>query len=93
MEGKGKPVLRAGTLPLGQLTFYNHTLALNRRWHVFGLGFDSDVSRTDIEKAAVIHYDGTMKPWLDINIPKYKRYWNKHLNFDNQFLQQCNLHE
>ncbi|TYG85561.1 hypothetical protein ES288_A13G064900v1 [Gossypium darwinii] len=33
----------------------------------------------DIERAAVIHYDGVMKPWLEIGIAKYKGYWSKHM--------------
>ncbi|KAL3033397.1 hypothetical protein AAZX31_02G135500 [Glycine max] len=80
-----------GSLPLGWLTFYNKTELLDRQWHVLGLGYSSNVDRNEIEQAAVIHYDGLRKPWLDIAMGRYKSYWTKFLNFDNIFLQQCNL--
>ena len=83
----------AGSLPLGWVTFYNQTVALDRPWHVLGLGYDSEMVRGDIERAAVIHYDGIMKPWLDIAISKYKHYWSKFVNYDHPYLQQCNIHE
>ncbi|KAJ1417533.1 Nucleotide-diphospho-sugar transferase [Sesbania bispinosa] len=80
-----------GRLPLGWLTFYNKTEVLDNRWHVLGLGQYSGVDRNEIERAAVIHYDGIRKPWLDIAMGRYKSYWTKFLNFDLPFLQQCNL--
>ncbi|KAJ1385513.1 Nucleotide-diphospho-sugar transferase [Sesbania bispinosa] len=80
-----------GRLPLGWLTFYNKTEVLDNRWHVLGLGQYSGVDPDEIERAAVIHYDGIRKPWLDIAMGRYKSYWTKFLNFDLPFLQQCNL--
>ncbi|KAK6940735.1 Glycosyl transferase, family 8 [Dillenia turbinata] len=82
----------AGSLPMGWITFYNQTVALNKRWQVLGLGEDSEVAQQDVGKAAVIHYDGLMKPWLDIAIRKYKGYWSRHINYDNPYLRQCNIH-
>ncbi|KAK1264272.1 putative galacturonosyltransferase 6 [Acorus gramineus] len=90
--GNRSLLMKEGTLPLGQLTFYNQTVALDRRWHVLGLGNDPTVERGAIERAPVVHYDGNMKPWLEIGIPKYKGYWNRFLNFNQPFLQQCNIH-
>ncbi|XP_027937595.1 probable galacturonosyltransferase 6 isoform X1 [Vigna unguiculata] len=80
-----------GSLPLGWLTFYNKTELLNRQWHILGLGYSSDVDRNEIERAAVIHYDGLRKPWLDIAMGRYKSFWTKYVNYDNHFLQRCNL--
>lgn len=85
-------LLKVGSLPLGWLTFYNQTVALDWQWHVLGLGYDSDVARGDVEQAAVIHYDGVMKPWLDIAIARYKGYWSLHVPYDHPYLQQCNIH-
>ncbi|KAL9677398.1 hypothetical protein QQ045_005627 [Rhodiola kirilowii] len=90
--GKKRKVFKAGTLPLGWVTFYNHTVPLDKKWQVLGLGYDSSTSISEIEHAAVLHYDGVMKSWLEIGIAKYKSYWNKHLNYDHSFLQQCNIH-
>ncbi|PIA45191.1 hypothetical protein AQUCO_01700613v1 [Aquilegia coerulea] len=90
---KKKPLFTGGSLPLGLATFYNRMVVLDRRWHVLGLGYESGVGRGEIERAAVIHYDGTMKPWLEIGIVKYKSYWNKHVKYDHPYLQQCNIHQ
>ncbi|KAF8104027.1 hypothetical protein N665_0181s0048 [Sinapis alba] len=90
--GTKRPLWKAGSLPIGWLTFYRQTLPLDKRWHVMGLGRESDIKTVDIEEAAVIHYDGIMKPWLDIGIDKYKRYWNVHVPYYHSYLQQCNIH-
>ncbi|CAN6439500.1 unnamed protein product [Victoria cruziana] len=89
---KRRQLLKLGSLPLGLVTFYNLTTVLHHRWHVLGLGYDSSKSKEEIERAAVIHYDGNLKPWLDIGIPKFKGYWSKFLNYDQPYLQQCNIH-
>ncbi|KAL6654008.1 hypothetical protein ACP70R_007473 [Stipagrostis hirtigluma subsp. patula] len=91
-EGKRRQLWKAGSLPLGQLVFYNRTVPLDRRWHVLGLGRDISIFREEIGSAAVIHYSGKLKPWLEISIPKYRDYWNMYLNYDNPYLQQCNIH-
>ncbi|KAF6135885.1 hypothetical protein GIB67_006777 [Kingdonia uniflora] len=52
---------KGGSLPLGLVTFYNQTVGLDRRWHVSGLGYESEVLRADINRAAVIYYDGNME--------------------------------
>ncbi|KAK6259998.1 hypothetical protein SCA6_014472 [Theobroma cacao] len=91
--GLKRPLWKAGSLPLGWITFYNQTVALEKRWHALGLGYDSGLGLGDIEHAAVIHYDGVMKPWLEIGIAKYKGYWSKHVQYDHPYLQQCNIHE
>lgn len=85
------PLLNTGSLPLGWLTFYNKTMVLDRRWHILGLGYDSGVDRNEIERAAVIHYDGIRKPWLDIAMGRYKGYWSKFMKFDHPIVQRCNL--
>ncbi|KFK42993.1 hypothetical protein AALP_AA1G065600 [Arabis alpina] len=89
--GTKRPLWKAGSLPIGWLTFYRQTLPLDKKWHVMGLGRESGVKTLDIEEAAVIHYDGIMKPWLDIGIEKYKRYWNIHVPYYHSYLQQCNI--
>uniref|UniRef100_A0A0D9XTR5 Hexosyltransferase n=1 Tax=Leersia perrieri TaxID=77586 RepID=A0A0D9XTR5_9ORYZ len=90
--GKRRRLWKAGSLPLGQLVFYNQTVPLDHRWHVLGLGHDRSIGREEIERSAVIHYSGKLKPWLEISIPKYRDYWNNYLNYDNPYLQQCNIH-
>ncbi|KAG5043554.1 hypothetical protein AAZX31_03G140900 [Glycine max] len=89
--GSKRPLWNIGSLPLGWLTFYNKTKVLDRRWHILGLGYDSVVDKNEIERAAIIHYDGIRKPWLDIAMGRYRSYWTKYLNFDLPILQRCNL--
>ncbi|XP_061369077.1 probable galacturonosyltransferase 6 isoform X2 [Gastrolobium bilobum] len=89
--GSKRPLWNIGSLPLGWLTFYNKTMILDRRWHILGLGYDSEVDRNEIERAAVIHYDGIRKPWLDIAMGRYKGYWSKFVGFGHPILQRCNL--
>ncbi|XP_020267377.1 probable galacturonosyltransferase 4 isoform X2 [Asparagus officinalis] len=80
-----------GSLPPGLISFYNRTLALDRSWHVLGLGYDENVKETDLDHAAVIHYNGNKKPWLEIGMEKYRKYWSKYVNYDQIYLHQCNI--
>lgn len=73
------------------LTFQDLIYALDGAWVVSGLGHDYGLDIQGIKKAAVLHYNGNMKPWLDLGIPKYKVYWKKFLNQENQFLSECNV--
>jgi alpha-1,4-galacturonosyltransferase len=91
--GSKRALWKAGSLPLGWLTFYNQTVTLDRRWHQLGLGHHSGIRQLDIEQAAVIHFDGIRKPWLDIVIDDYKLFWRKHVNYDHPYLRQCNIQE
>ncbi|XP_073063470.1 probable galacturonosyltransferase 6 isoform X2 [Primulina eburnea] len=87
--GNDRPLWKAGSLPIGWITFYGHTVPLNKKWQLLGLGCDSNVRQEDIEQAAVIHYDGNLKPWLDIGLEKYKLFWKKHVKYEHPFLQSC----
>ncbi|XP_066376624.1 probable galacturonosyltransferase 3 isoform X1 [Miscanthus floridulus] len=80
---------KLGTLPPGLITFYNLTYPLNRTWHVLGLGYDPAVDIAEIDNAAVVHYNGNYKPWLDLAISKYKPYWSKYVDVDNSHVQHC----
>ncbi|KAH1089435.1 hypothetical protein J1N35_016692 [Gossypium stocksii] len=73
------------------LTFQDLIYALDNNWVLSGLGHDYELSTQSIKKAAVLHYNGNMKPWLELGIPKYKVYWRKFLNPENQFLNECNV--
>lgn len=83
---------KLGSLPPGLITFYNRTYPLDRRWHVLGLGYDPAVNPSEIEKAAVIHFNGNYKPWLDLAISKYKKYWSKYVNHEDPYIQLCSVH-
>lgn len=80
---------KLGTLPAGLLTFYGLTEPLDRRWHVLGLGYDLNIDNRLIESAAVIHFNGNMKPWLKLAIGRYKPLWERYVNQNHPHLQDC----
>ncbi|KAL2335347.1 hypothetical protein Fmac_016560 [Flemingia macrophylla] len=82
---------KAGTLPPGLITFYSTTKSLDKSWHVLGLGYNPSISMDEISNAAVIHYNGNMKPWLDIALNQYKNLWTKYVDNDMEFVQMCNF--
>ncbi|CAJ1947254.1 unnamed protein product [Sphenostylis stenocarpa] len=82
---------KAGTLPPGLITFYSTTKSLDKSWHVLGLGYNPSISMVEINNAAVIHYNGNMKPWLDIALNQYKNLWTKYVDNDMEFVQMCNF--
>ncbi|KAK9068278.1 hypothetical protein SSX86_012389 [Deinandra increscens subsp. villosa] len=84
---------KLGTLPPGLMTFYGLTHPLDKSWHVLGLGYNPSVDKKDIEKAAVIHYNGNMKPWLELAMTKYRSYWVKYIKFDHPYVRGCKLGE
>uniref|UniRef100_A0A7N0RCT7 Hexosyltransferase n=1 Tax=Kalanchoe fedtschenkoi TaxID=63787 RepID=A0A7N0RCT7_KALFE len=81
------------TLPLrsSYLSFQNQLYPLDDKWALSGLGHDYGVNAESVENAAVLHYNGNMKPWLDLGIPSYRSYWKMYLDSENQFLSQCNV--
>lgn len=82
---------KLGTLPPGLITFWKRTCPLDRSWHVLGLGYNPNVSQREIERAAVIHYNGNLKPWLEIGIPKFRTYWQKFVDYDQVYMRDCNM--
>ncbi|XP_073018840.1 probable galacturonosyltransferase 9 [Primulina eburnea] len=82
---------KLGTLPVGLLTFYSTTKSFDKAWHVLGLGINPSISMDEINKAAVIHFSGDMKPWLDIAMNHYKHLWTKYVDNEMEFLQMCNF--
>ncbi|KHN40223.1 Putative galacturonosyltransferase 4 [Glycine soja] len=82
---------KLGTLPPGLITFWKRTFQLNRSWHVLGLGYNPNINQKEIERAAVIHYNGNMKPWLEISFPKFRGYWTKYVDYDLVYLRECNI--
>jgi alpha-1,4-galacturonosyltransferase len=83
---------KLGTLPAGLLAFYGLTEPLDRQWHILGLGYDANIDADSIENGAVVHYNGNMKPWLKLAMSRYKPVWERYVDFQNSYLQQCNFH-
>lgn len=84
---------KLGTLPPGLITFYGLTHPLDKSWHVLGLGYNPSIDKSEIDNAAVIHYNGNMKPWLELAMTKYRPYWTKYIKYNHPYLRSCNLSE
>ncbi|KAL7169430.1 hypothetical protein ACSBR2_034468 [Camellia fascicularis] len=88
---RGEELNKAATMRASLLAFQGLVHALDDTWMLSGLGHDYGLDIEAINKAAVLHFNGNMKPWIELGIPKYKRYWKKFLNRENQFLSDCNV--
>ncbi|XP_049402729.1 probable galacturonosyltransferase 7 isoform X24 [Solanum stenotomum] len=73
------------------LTFQGELYALDDKWVLSGLGYNYGVDIETVKNARVLHYNGNMKPWLELGIRDYTVSWRKFLNQENQFLSDCNI--
>lgn len=84
-------VSEAVALRTSLLTFQDLIYVLDDSWVLSGLGHDYGLKNQAIKRAAVLHYNGNMKPWLELGIPKYRNYWRTFRNQEDQFLSDCNV--
>lgn len=82
---------KLGTLPPGLITFYSTTKSLDKSWHILGLGYNPSIGMDEINNAAAIHFNGNMKPWLDIALNQFKHLWTKYVDYEMEFVQVCNF--
>ncbi|PSR86333.1 Galacturonosyltransferase [Actinidia chinensis var. chinensis] len=88
---ENRTLWKLGTLPPGLITFYSTTKPLDKSWHVLGLGYNPSIDMKEIKNAAVAHFNGNMKPWLDIAMIKYLPLWKQYVDYDNEYIQACNF--
>ncbi|KAK9988319.1 hypothetical protein SO802_028558 [Lithocarpus litseifolius] len=88
---ENRTLWKLGTLPPGLITFYSTTKPLDKSWHVLGLGYNPSISADEIRNAAVVHFNGNMKPWLDIAITQFRPLWTKYVDYEMEFIQACNF--
>ncbi|KAJ4969529.1 hypothetical protein NE237_016230 [Protea cynaroides] len=88
---ENRTLWKLGTLPPGLITYYSTTKPLEKYWHVLGLGYNPSISMEEIRNAAVIHFNGNMKPWLDIAMNQFRPLWTRFVDYDNEFIQACNF--
>ncbi|KAK3135248.1 hypothetical protein QOZ80_5BG0416610 [Eleusine coracana subsp. coracana] len=82
---------RAATLPAGLLAFQDLILPIEDQWVQFGLGHDYGLTHGAVKRAGILHYNGNMKPWLELGIRRYRKYWKKYLPRDEPFMVDCNV--
>ncbi|XP_016485625.2 galacturonosyltransferase 8 [Nicotiana tabacum] len=88
---ENRTLWKLGTLPPGLITFYSTTKPLDKSWHVLGLGYNPSISMDEINNAAVVHFNGNMKPWLDIAMNQFRPLWTKYVDYENEYVQACNF--
>eukprot|EP00897_Mesotaenium_endlicherianum_P000960 jgi/Mesen1/10865/ME000093S10378 len=90
-RNKHRTLWKLGTLPPGLLAFYGLMQPIERSWHVLGLGYNANVDMKVIEGAAVIHWNGNMKPWLKLAMSRYRHLWAEYLDYELPWITQCNF--
>eukprot|EP00850_Spirogloea_muscicola_P015789 SM000124S25921 [mRNA] locus=s124:99908:102456:+ [translate_table: standard] len=82
---------RLGTLPPALIAFDGHVAPIDADWHMLGLGYQPDSNLDMVKGAAVIHYNGPAKPWLDIAIADFRPFWSNYVDYTDQYIHQCNI--
>lgn len=82
---------RLGTLPPALIAFDGNVQPIPEKWHMLGLGYNAKSNLEAVGRAAVIHYNGQAKPWLDVAFPQLRPFWSKYVNYSNEFVRQCNI--
>ncbi|XP_077227419.1 galacturonosyltransferase 15 isoform X2 [Tasmannia lanceolata] len=90
----GFTLWRMGALSPSLIAFNGQVHPIDPSWHISGLGHQlPDVDEKTLEAAAVIHFSGPAKPWLEIGFPELRSLWNTHVNFSNEFIRSCSIME
>lgn len=58
---------------------------------MYRLGYNPSTSMDEINDVVVIHFNGNMKPWLDIDMNQFKHLWIKYVGNEMEYLQMCNF--
>jgi len=78
-------------LPVSLLLFQHLLYPLDERLTLSGLGYDYGIKEEVVQSSASLHYNGNMKPWLELGIPDYRKYWKRFLTRDERFMDECNV--
>ncbi|XP_022774548.1 probable galacturonosyltransferase 14 isoform X3 [Durio zibethinus] len=84
---------KLGTLPPALIAFKGHVHPIDPSWHMLGLGYQSKTNIENVKRAAVIHYNGQSKPWLQIGFDHLRPFWAKYVNYSNDFVRNCHILE
>ncbi|RCV27171.1 hypothetical protein SETIT_5G303500v2 [Setaria italica] len=80
------------SLPPALIAFDGRVQAIEPLWHLPGLGWRVPDPKL-LEFAAVLHFSGPRKPWLEVAFPELRQRWLGHLNASDSFLQGCGVLE
>ncbi|XP_031499423.1 probable galacturonosyltransferase 12 [Nymphaea colorata] len=87
----GLNLWQLGTLPPGLIAFHGQVHVIDPVWHMLGLGYQANTSVESASRAAVIHFNGRAKPWLDIAFPHLRPLWAKYVDRDDKFIRGCSI--
>lgn len=91
-EFKVKPYnVEAGNTSTSMIAFKGHIHPIDPSWHMLGLGYQDKTEIENVKQAAVIHYNGQSKPWLEIECEHLRPLWTKYVNYSNDFIQSCHI--
>ncbi|KAG8386742.1 hypothetical protein BUALT_Bualt03G0180700 [Buddleja alternifolia] len=81
-----------GALPPALIAFETHMHRIDPSWHIAGLGYrNPQVDKRILEAAAVVHFSGPAKPWLEIVSPEVRGLWTRHVNLSNTYIKRCGI--
>nr|XP_051213623.1 probable galacturonosyltransferase 7 isoform X3 [Lolium perenne] len=83
--------LRESAFSLSLLSFQHLIYPLDKKLTLSGLGYDYGIDPEVARSSASLHYNGNMKPWLELGIPDYKKYWRRFLTREDRFMDECNV--
>lgn len=58
---------------------------------MLGLGYQENTTVVKAQRAAVVHFNGRAKPWLDIAFPHLRPLWTKYVDFSDKFIKTCRI--
>ncbi|KAK4275536.1 hypothetical protein QN277_018601 [Acacia crassicarpa] len=90
----GLALWKPGVLPPALIAFEGQVHPIDSSWLVTDLGYhhqSEEISPDGLEYAAVIHFSGPAKPWLEIGFPKVRSLWNRYVNFSDKFIRRCGI--
>lgn len=88
----GLELWQPGALPPALLALDGNVHPIDPSWHVAELGQRSlEAHEETLKSAAVLHFSGPAKPWLEIGLPEVRGLWSGHVNFSNKFIRKCRI--
>lgn len=81
-----------GSLPPALIAFHDQVHPLEPSWHLSGLGWQMPDPEL-VESAAVVHFSGPRKPWLEIGFPALREIWRAQFNHSNELIRSCRVVE
>ncbi|KHN11952.1 Putative galacturonosyltransferase 15 [Glycine soja] len=92
----GLTLWNPGVLPPALIAFAGQVHPIDSSWFVTDLGYrhrSEEISNSieRVEAAAVVHFNGPAKPWLEIGLPEVRTLWTRYVNFSDKFISKCRI--